>query len=95
MVFFRDMQFLYSVAVMLWNYATPIFYPESIIGPNFKWILTLNPMYHYIKYVRTIILDNSIPTMSVHIICLIFSFSTLIIGWVLFKKSENKFIFNL
>lgn len=95
MVFFRDMQFLYSVIIMLWNYITPIFYPESIIGPNFKWILQINPMYHYIRYLRNIIMDNSMPTIRAHIICLVFSIGTLIIGSILFKKSENKFIFNL
>lgn len=95
MVFFRDMQFLYSVAIMLWMYMTPIFYPENIIGPKFQWILQLNPLYHFIRYTRNIILDNSIPTIRAHIICLIFSIGTLIIGSILFKKSENKFIFNL
>ncbi|MBN1075626.1 ABC transporter permease [Clostridium botulinum] len=95
MVFFRDMQFLYGVAIMLWMYLTPIFYPEDIIGPKFEWILQLNPLYHFIRYARNIILDNSLPTLRAHIICLIFSIGTLIIGWILFKKSEKKFIFNL
>ena len=95
MVFFRDMQFLYGVAIMLWMYITPIFYPENIIGGKYRLILQLNPMYHYIRYTRNIILDNSIPTITAHIICLIFSIGTLIIGWILFRKSENKFIFNL
>lgn len=95
MVFFRDMQFLYGVAIMLWMYITPIFYPENIIGEKFKWILQLNPMYHFIRYTRNIILDNSIPNIRAHIICLIFSIGTLVIGWILFRKSENKFIFNL
>lgn len=95
MVFFRDMQFLYGVAIMLWNYITPIFYPESIIGPKFQWVLQLNPMYHFIRYLRNIILDNSMPTLKAHIICIIFSVGTLIIGSILFKKTENKFIFNL
>ena len=31
MVFFRDTQFLWGVVSMLWMYATPIFYPESIL----------------------------------------------------------------
>lgn len=95
MVFFRDMQFLYGVVIMLWMYITPIFYPENIIGLKFQWILQLNPMYHFIRYTRNIILDNSIPTIRAHIICLIFSIGTLVIGWILFKKSEDKFIFNL
>jgi len=95
MVFFRDMQFLYGVAIMLWMYMTPIFYPESIIGPNFQWILKLNPLYHFLRYVRGIILYNSLPTFQAHIIILIFSIGTFTIGYILFRNSEKKFIFNL
>lgn len=95
MVFFRDMQFLYGVCILLWNYMTPIFYPENIIGDRFKWVLQFNPMYHFIRYARNIILDNSIPTLRAHLFCLIFSIGTLIIGTIIFKKTEKKFIFNL
>lgn len=95
MVFFRDMQFLYGVFILLWNYMTPIFYPESIIGDKFKWVLQFNPMYHFIRYVRNIVLDNSMPTLRAHLFCLIFSIGTLIIGTIIFKKTEKKFIFNL
>lgn len=95
MVFFRDMQFLYGVFILLWNYMTPIFYPENIIGDRFKWVLQFNPMYHFIRYARNIILDNSMPTLRAHLFCLIFSIGTLIIGTIIFKKTEKKFIFNL
>lgn len=95
MVLFRDMQFLYGVFILLWNYMTPIFYPETIIGPKYQWVLQLNPMYHFIRYVRNVILDNSLPTLRAHIFCLIFSIGTLIIGTIIFKKTEKKFIFNL
>lgn len=95
MVFFRDMQFLYGVFIMLWNYMTPIFYPESIISGKYRIILQANPMYHYIRYARNIILDNSMPTLRAHLFCLLFSFGTLAIGMLIFKKTEKKFIFNL
>lgn len=95
MVFFRDMQFLYGVFILLWNYMTPIFYPESIISGKYRIILQANPMYHFIRYVRNIILDNSIPTFRAHLFCLIFAFGTLAIGIYIFKKTEKKFIFNL
>lgn len=95
MVFFRDMQFLYGVFIVLWNYMTPIFYPESIIPGRYRLILELNPMYHFIRYARNIILDGSIPTFKANLICLVFSLGTLAIGIIIFKKTEKKFIFNL
>ena len=44
MVFFRDTQFLWGVLSMMWMYATPIFYPETILPEEFKFILQVNPM---------------------------------------------------
>lgn len=95
MVFFRDTQFLYGVMIMLWMYLTPIFYPEDIIGSNFQWMLQCNPMYHFIRYTRNLILDNSVPTLRAHIFCLIFAFGTLMIGSYIFRKVKDRFIFNL
>lgn len=95
MVFFRDTQFLYGVMIMLWMYLTPIFYPEDIIGPRFEWMLQLNPLYHFIRYTRNIILDDSIPTLRAHIFCIIFAFGMLLIGKYVFNKVKDRFIFNL
>ena len=50
MVFFRDTQFLWGVLSMIWMYATPIFYPESILPDNFKLILSLSKKYPYLYF---------------------------------------------
>ena len=95
MVFFRDMQFLYSIIIVLWMYLTPLFYPESIVPARFIWIMKCNPLYHFIRYARNIILDNSIPTFRAHMICLLFAVGVLLIGLGVFKKTQNRFIFNI
>lgn len=95
MVFFRDMQHLYGVILSLWTYLTPIFYPETIMPEKFMWIMQCNPMYHFIRYARNLILEPQIPTLRAHIFCLIFAFGMLIIGLTVFKKAQNKFILNI
>ncbi len=95
MVYFRDTQFLYSIALTLWTYLTPIFYPESIIPARFKIFIQLNPMYHFIRYIRNIILDGSLPTLRAHIFCLIFAFVPLLLGIRVFKKAQKNFILNI
>ena len=65
MVFFRDTQFLWGVVGMLWMYATPIFYPESIIPAQYMAIYKCNPMYHIIRFVR-IVLINGVSPVSLH-----------------------------
>ena len=52
MVFFRDVQHLWSIFIMMWMYATPIFYPETILPENYRTILHFNPLYYYFKAIR-------------------------------------------
>jgi len=95
MVYFRDTQFLYGIFLTLWTYLTPLFYPESIIPDNFMIIIKMNPMYHYIKYVRMVILDGVLPSLNTHIYCIAFSIISLTVGIFIFKKAQKNFILNI
>lgn len=95
MVFFRDVQFLWSIISLLWMYATPMFYPEDIIPDKFHFVLTANPMYHFISFFRTIILNNASPQMGEYVYCLGFSGIICIIGAVIFNHTQKKFVLYL
>lgn len=92
MVFFRDMQFIWSVVSMLWMYITPIFYPESIIPSQLKFVLNINPLYHFIRFSRMVMLDGISPDPQAYFICFICTVVPLVIGAALFKKTQDKFI---
>ena len=95
MVYFRDTQFLYGIFLTLWTYLTPLFYPESIIPDKFIIIIKMNPMYHYIKYVRMVILDGVLPSLNTHVYCILFSIISLFLGIFVFKKAQKNFILNI
>lgn len=95
MVFFRDTQFLWGVVSMLWMYATPIFYPESIIPAQYMALYKCNPMYHIIRFVRIILIDGISPEPKAYALCLVASLVPLAVGTVIFKKNQDKFILNL
>ena len=61
-VFFRDTQFLWGVVIMLLNFLSPIFYPESIIPAQFLFIYRLNPIYQLLFFTRSIIINGVSPT---------------------------------
>lgn len=92
MVFFRDVQFLWSVLSMVWMYLTPIFYPASIIPNKFLTIYKMNPLYQYITFARTLIIDGVSPTPDLYLSCLIWSFVSLFFGIIIFKKEKEKFV---
>lgn len=95
MVFFRDTQFLWGVVSMLWMYLSPIIYPESIIPVKFLTSYKCNPLYHIIRFIRIILMDGISPEPKAYGLCIIASAVPLIIGAVVFKKNQDKFVLNL
>lgn len=92
MVFFRDTQYLWGIASLAWMYATPLFYPETILPDNMRMILQANPMYYMVKFVRSILIDGVSPEPIVYAFCLGFAFVFFLIGVVTFRKHQNKFV---
>lgn len=95
MVFFRDTQFLWGVFSMIWMYATAIFYPESILPDNFRFVLDINPLYHFINSIRTCILNGLSPEPAVYGQCLLIAVVTLLFGALVFKKNQDRFVLYL
>ena len=95
MVFFRDVQFLWGVFSMLWMYATPIFYPESILPDKFRFVLEINPLYYFLKSMRMCILDGISPEPMVYIQCAFMAFVMLLLGTIIFRKSQDRFVLYL
>lgn len=95
MVFFRDVQFLWGIISMLWMYATPLFYPETIIPEQFKIVHTINPMYYYVKAFRMILMDGISPEPKMYVLCALMAFASFLIGAVVFKKTQDSFALNI
>lgn len=91
-VFFRDVIHLWGVIITAWTYVTPIFYPVSILKDWMMNIMAFNPMYHYVTYFRDIALEGSTPSLEQNLICLCCGVVAFIVGVLIFRKQENKFI---
>lgn len=95
MVFFRDTQFLWGVFSTIWMYATPIFYPETILPDEFKFVLQINPLYYMLKNCRMCILDGISPEPIMYFQCFIMAIVMLLIGALVFRKSQDRFVLYL
>ena len=91
-VYFRDIGHLYSVVTKVLIYATPVFYPVTILPPEIMHIMNWNPLYHFIDYFRIIILDGQIPSLNANLICAAFAFGSFFTGAVVFRLLQRKFI---
>jgi ABC-2 type transport system permease protein len=94
-VFFRDMEYLWSVALMLIMYLCAIFYPvERLMKSGYYWLLKLNPLYSIITIFRASIFGEM---MNIHYFLYAFGFSvvTIVIGLLMFIKKQDEFILNI
>jgi len=91
-VFFRDVGHLWGVVITAWTYATPLFYPVSILPTWAAPLMDFNPMYHFVTYMREIALWGTTPGVMENLICFGMSAITLVVGLVVFRKLEKKFI---
>jgi ABC-type polysaccharide/polyol phosphate export permease len=91
-VYFRDLFHLYGVLLTLLNYATPIFYPENIVPPEYSWLLAYNPLYYFVKAFRASLYDGTFPDFLLLIQCAGFALLAMAIGVCVFKRKENHFI---
>ena len=92
MTFFQDTQFLWGVVSMIWMYFTPLFYTENIIPSKMLTIFHMNPMYQYITFARTCIINGISPEPLSYLWCLISAVIVLALGLYVFKKNQDKFV---
>jgi ABC-2 type transport system permease protein len=91
-VFFRDMVHLWGVVCTAWTYATPLFYPMDLLPDWMQAAMVWNPMYQYVTYFRDITIWHVTPSVEMHLMCLGMALITFIVGLVVFRATERKFI---
>lgn len=89
-LFYRDIQYVTNLILLMWMYLTPIVYPLSLVPANYVFIYKLNPMVGIIEGYRSAAFNN---TFDIGTICwsAIISVTIFILGFWMFKKSEKVF----
>ncbi|MCI8351928.1 MAG: ABC transporter permease [Oscillospiraceae bacterium] len=92
-VFFRDIQYLWSVFIQLLMYLSAIFYTIDSYPPMIKNMFLLNPVYLFIRYFRKIVIDATIPSIWFHLLMLADVVIVLGIGCFIYRKYNTKFLY--
>lgn len=90
-LFYRDIQYLLNLVIMLWMYLTPVMYPVEIIPDKYRFIFSLNPMSVIINAYRQTVLGGGQPSYSSLAIAFFMSITVFVIGFYMFKKMEGEF----
>jgi ABC-2 type transport system permease protein len=94
-VFFKDTSYLYGIFNRLLYYCCAIFWTVNRFPDNIQHLFLLNPVYDFIYYARTVVIDAQIPGMDVHLLMLGYTVVTFVIGLIVYNCNKNKFIFYL
>ena len=94
-VFFRDMQYLWTVFAQLLMYVSAIFYTTDGFSPTLQALLHANPVYLCITYFRQVVLYGTVPAWWFHLLMLAFSLVSVAIGAFIYKKYNHKFLYYL
>ena len=92
-VLLRDIWYIYSIILTIWQYFTPIFYNISILPKQLQLLLKFNPLYQFLTTTRKIVLYGQGLTLINVLVITFSSLLMLIIGIVVFKKNQDKFIY--
>lgn len=92
-IFFRDTEYLYNVFLTLLTYLSAIFYTLDRFSPAQQKFFLLNPIYVYIRYFRSIVIDGIVPGLRFHSLCAVYAMVALMIGAWVYKKYNHKFIY--
>jgi ABC-2 type transport system permease protein len=92
-VFFRDIEYLYGIFLMLLNYISAIFYPVSIVPEQYQKLFYINPIYVFIKFFRMVMIDGAVPGLKIFALIAFDTLFFLGIGCLMYKKYNHEFLY--
>ena len=91
-VYFRDIEHMIGVAVMLGFYVTPVFYRPLQSDHNFAFLTTANPFAWLLDCYRTVLLDHAFPDAILIVKLLLVSVPLIAFGAWLFRRVSYRFV---
>ncbi len=92
-VFYRDIQYLYDIFTTLLMYMSAIFYTVDTFPQAAQKFFYLNPIYVYITYFRTIVIDGLVPSIIIHVLCFFYALVVILVGSWYYKEYNYKFLY--
>lgn len=90
-VYLRDIPYLVGIILQIMFFLTPIFYPETMVPAQYRFMMNYNPMTHIVQHGRELLLFGQVPSMKS--IAVVWCVSIIIcqLGYVWFLKAKKGF----
>ena len=90
-VFFRDLEHIMGILVMLWQFLTPVMYSVDQVPEELRPIFQFNPMTQVITAYRDILYYGTIPHIETLSSALMWGVISVLLGFVIFQILQRKF----
>ena len=92
-VFFRDIQYLWSIFTQLLMYMSAIFYTVDRYPEWVQHVFYLNPVYCFITYFRQTVINMTVPSLELHGLILLYTLLAFGVGAWMYKKYNHRFLY--
>ena len=92
-VYYRDVSHILQILLQAWFYVTPIIYDESLFPAKYRWTFKLNPVVYVMHGFRLAVYYGKLPELKSIIASFICAFVALAIGFMIFRKHQDNFVF--
>ncbi len=92
-VFFRDIDYIWRVALQLTMYGSAIFYSTERLPSRLQALFAFNPVYRHIAYFREVVIGGSLPDGMTHIVLLSFAVVSILIGSWMYRHYNTRFLY--
>jgi lipopolysaccharide transport system permease protein len=82
----RDVAHVIPLLLLVWFYATPVFYPADMVPDRYRIIIALNPLAGFISAYRSAILDGAWPDPLSLLRTAAFTLAALAAGAIIFRR---------
>ena len=94
-LFFRDVKYLFEIAIAVWMFATSVVYPVDLVHGRLGTLLRLNPMTPLIDAFRAVVVGNVAFNVPAFLAASAVSVVGLLVAWLLFHRAEFTFAENI
>ena len=94
-LFYRDVKYLFEVAITAWMFLTSVLYPMGNLDGWVGVVLRLNPMTPIIEAYRDVLLLGRLPAAEPFAMVSALSLVILATGWLTFHRAEFQFAENI
>lgn len=92
-IFFRDTEYLYRIFTQVLMYGSAVFYNIRILPEHIQELFYFNPLFVCITYFRTVVIEDSVPSLDLHLILLVYAVAFFTVGCYIYKKYNYKFLY--